>query len=152
MPLVEACPAGLFAVVVDVEIVPDDHNATGDCSGHGLHEGDQVRGLSMVPHLGDDLAVGDVEGADEDLCAVADVVGLSTTRPSFAGHEDRVTILAHEQPLLVHTEDRHSLRGGQVPSANLLDLRPEVWILRIEPSTNMMGSGAPAVTGFGRLR
>ena len=89
--LVEACPTLAGAIVVDVQVVPDDVDLlAGQQFGQRLHELDEVLRRAIGAYLPVDPAGVDVEGGDQLAGAVADVLVVATTVAAPGWLFDRV--------------------------------------------------------------
>lgn len=140
VPAVEARPPLVFSVVVSVEVVPDHDDAfVGVPIRHCLHERDQVLGCPLVVHPCEDLAAADVQGGDQGLGSMTDVLKLSTLLFSETRKMRREPSLkCLDARLLVDAQYDGIVRRPEVEFTDPGDLGLELRVRAVQPPTKTM--------------
>lgn len=134
MTLVERRPALVLAVMVNVQVVPDDDDASRRPLGEFLHELDEVSGRPALATLPVDLSGGRVERRQQGAGAVSAVLELSPSlRVPRRGRFDARCVVVREEALLVDAEHGHTLLWGDVVLAHSAGLLDELRVLAVEP-------------------
>src|SRR5579872_648154 len=141
--LVEPRPAGVAAVVVQVEVVPDDVDPTTLVAlRERVHEGQQCTRITVPDDATEHLARADVEGREQRACPATTVLELVSDDATMTD-VDRVTARQRLHRLLVDAHDDGVVGRVSVEAADSLNLRTKIRVRRMEPVPHPMR--APAV-------
>jgi hypothetical protein len=130
---VEFRPALVGAVVVRVEVVPDDVDVAGRLvRGKLLQEGHSLVRGTMVDDFADDLAGGHLESGDQAARATSDVF-VFLADYAILGDEHRVLASEHLDRLFVHTVHVRVRRRAEVKVAHPLGFGAKVGVRGGQP-------------------
>lgn len=136
---VEARPALVGAIIMDIEVVPDHVDGLARvATGQFVHEGHQCVGASVRNDAPENAPTAHVEGGQQRLHPVTHVLVLEAHRRIAGIHPRGVLALKHLQRLLVDADDDRTRGRRQVQLTYPIRLRAEVWILALEPLPHPM--------------
>lgn len=136
--LVELRPAGLLAVVMDIEIIQDHNDIPGVAVSDFLHELDQICRCSSRAALTEHATGLDLEAADENATSVAAIVKVHPDIAARACWAEPGFTTVREEPLFMDTKNRYIVRWVRIERADRIDLLLKERILAVQPHAHPM--------------
>ena len=136
--LVELRPSLVFAVAVNVEVVPNDGDRPGVSLGDHFHEVDEVTAGARRVAVGKYLTRGDVERSHHDAGAMARVDEFMSAFSPRGGRLQSPRPAMCKESFLVDTQHRSPRMRIGVQVANDIELVAKLWVLTVQPHANSM--------------